>query len=295
MNLKMNFSSTYFLFVNIILIILSIIMITILKNKKVKNIKDNSINLKYYEKGYLYKGANFIYNTIIAMILKIYGEGNLEIEKNNYVTKSGENKKEYILKNVKKPNLCDAEKKIMGILFSFGNGEISTRTLDKIRRTEPDSYNKKFNDFIYFMENKMVEKKLFSKEKKTFKMFLAFVIFSLLFFTGTVTVYNENFWGAISIIFSIICYAFFVTSFSKMTELGNQKFRELEKIEKDLLNYKVNVEDATILAISFGLTTENIKKIYENSKESGYEIFFEDDFYKTFKTSFVGDSLLTRN
>ena len=300
MELKMNLSSTYFLTINILLIVLSLFMAYLLAKKKEGPAKDKDLDLKYYEKGYLYKGPNFIYNTIIAMIVKVIGEGHVEIEKNYYTTKSGEEKISFNLKNLRAEGLDAGEKKLFDTLFSFGEGEISTRTLDKMRRREPDNYNKRFNDFIYYLEEKMVAKKLFTREKKTLKILLSFVVFSLLFFVGIVTVYNEKFFGIISIVLALVFYARLITTFSKMTELGNKKYRELEKVEEELLKGLGDEEEDFLLAIAFGLKAENIRAIYENivvkdPEIRDWQIFFEKDFYKNFKVALVGDHLLVRN
>ena len=300
MELKMNLSSTYFLTINILLIVLSLFMAYLLAKKKEGPAKDKDLDLKYYEKGYLYKGPNFIYNTIIAMIVKVIGEGHVEIEKNYYTTKSGEEKISFNLKNLRADGLDPGEKKLFDTLFSFGEGEISTRSLDKMRRREPDNYNKKFNDFIYYLEEKMVAKKLFTREKKTLKILLSFVVFSLLFFVGIVTVYNEKFFGIISIVLALVFYARLITTFSKMTELGNKKYRELEKVEEELLKGLGDEEEDFLLAIAFGLKAENIRVIYENiivkdPEIRDWQIFFEKDFYKNFKVALVGDHLLVRN
>lgn len=299
MELKMNLSSTYFLTINILLILLSLFMAYLLAKKKEGPAKDRDLDLKYYEKGYLYKGPNFIYNTIIAMIVKAIGEGHVEIEKNFYTTKAGEEKISYSLKNLRDDGLDDGEKKLFDTLFSFGEGEISTRTLDKMRRREPDNYNKKFNDFIYYLEEEMVAKKLFTREKKTLKILLSFVVFSLLFFVGIVTVYNEKFFGIISIVLALVFYARLITTFSKMTELGNKKYRELEKVEEKLLKGLGDEEEDFLLAIAFGLKMENIRAIYENiivkdPEIRDWQIFFEKDFYKNFKVALVGGHLLVR-
>ena len=299
MELKMNLSSTYFLTINILLILLSLFMAYLLAKKKEGPAKDRDLNLKYYEKGYLYKGPNFIYNTIIAMIVKVIGEGHVEIEKNYYTTKSNEEKISFKLKNLRAEGLDDGEKKLFDTLFSFGEGEISTRTLDKMRRREPDNYNKKFNDFIYYLEEEMVAKKLFTREKKTLKILLSFVVFSLLFFVGIVTVYNEKFFGIISIVLALVFYARLITTFSKMTELGNKKYRELEKVEEELLKGLGDEEEDFLLAIAFGLKAENIRAIYENiivkdPEIRDWQIFFEKDFYKNFKVALVGGHLLVR-
>lgn len=299
MELKMNLSSTYFLTINILLILLSLFMAYLLAKKKEGPAKYRDLDLKYYEKGYLYKGPNFIYNTIIAMIVKVIGEGHVEIEKNFYTTKSGEEKISFKLKNLRAEGLDDGEKKLFDTLFSFGDGEISTRTLDKMRRREPDNYNKKFNDFIYYLEEEMVAKKLFTREKKTLKILLSFVVFSLLFFVGIVTVYNEKFFGIISIVLALVFYARLITTFSKMTELGNKKYRELEKVEEELLKGLGDEEEDFLLAIAFGLKAENIRAIYENiivkdPEIRDWQIFFEKDFYKNFKVALVGGHLLVR-
>lgn len=299
MELKMNLSSTYFLTINILLILLSLFMAYLLAKKKEGPAKDRDLDLKYYEKGYLYKGPNFIYNTIIAMIVKVIGEGHVEIEKNYYTTKASEEKISFKLKNLRAEGLDAGEKKLFDTLFSFGEGEISTRTLDKMRRREPDNYNKKFNDFIYYLEEEMAAKKLFTREKKTLKVLLSFVDFSLLFFVGIVTVYNEKFFGIISIVLALVFYARLITSFSKMTELGNKKYRELEKVEEELLKGLGDEEEDFLLAIAFGLKAENIRAIYENivvkdPEIMDWQIFFEKDFYKNFKVALVGDHLLVR-
>lgn len=294
MDFKMNFSTTYFFVINLLLFSLSFYMNYLLKKKK-KIIKDIDSNLNYYEKSYLYKGPNFIYNTIIAMILKVYGDGHLFIEKNIYKTKRGEEKVEFILKNLDDSNLDDGEKNLFKTLFSLGDNQISTRQMDKLRRTEADNYNKKFNDFIYYLEDKMIEKKLFTKEKNSLKIFISFVIFSLLFFVGIISVYNEKFFGIVSIVFSLYFYASLISSFSKMTEAGNEKFRELEKKEEDLKSLKGKDEEDFLLAIGFGLKEEITSNIYENLDNKKYEIFFDPDFYSSFKTALVGDHLLVRN
>lgn len=295
MDFKMNFSATYFFVINIIFFALSFYMNSLLKKKK-KIVGEKNINLNYYEGSYIYKGPNFIYNTIIAMILRAYAHDIVKIEKNIYKNKRGEEKVEFILKDLDESSLDEAEKKLFKTLFSFGEKEVSTRQMDKMRRTEADNYNKKFNDFIYFLEDRMLEKKLFSKEKNTLKIFLAFIIFSLLFFIGVVSVYNEAFVGIISIVFSLYFYASLISSFSKMTELGNKKFREMENLEDNLKAGIINSEEDFLLAIGFGLKKEFIKNIYEKIEiPEKYTLYFDRDFYKTFKTALVGDHLLVRN
>lgn len=294
MDFKMNFSTTYFFIINLLFFSLSFYMNYLLKKKK-KIIGDKDSNLNYYEKSYIYKGPNFIYNAIIAMILKVYGDGQVEIEKNIYKTKRGEEKVKFILKNLDDSHLDDGEKRLFKTLFSLGSAEISTRQMDKIRRTEADNYNKKFNDFIFYLEDKMIEKKLFTKEKNSLKIFISFVIFSLLFFMGIISVYNEKFFGVVSIVFSLYFYASLISSFSKMTEAGNEKFRELEKKEEDLKTLKGKDEEDFLLAVGFGLKKEIISNIYENLDDKKYEIFFDPDFYPSFKTALVGDHLLVRN
>lgn len=294
MDFKMNFSTTYFFIINLLFFSLSFYMNYLLKKKK-KIIGDKDSNLNYYEKSYIYKGPNFIYNAIIAMILKVYGDGQVEIEKNIYKTKRGEEKVKFILKNLDDSHLDDGEKRLFKTLFSLGSAEISTRQMDKIRRTEADNYNKKFNDFIFYLEDKMIEKKLFTKEKNSLKIFISFVIFSLLFFMGIISVYNEKFFGVVSIVFSLYFYASLISSFSKMTEAGNEKFRELEKKEEDLKSNKCNDDEDFLLAVGFGLKKEIISNIYENLDDKKYEIFFDPDFYPSFKTALVGDHLLVRN
>ncbi|MDU5807421.1 MAG: DUF2207 domain-containing protein [Peptoniphilus harei] len=295
MELKMNFSTTYFFIINVLIFILSFFMFYLLNKKKTYD-SDKDVDLNYYEKAYLYKGPNFIYNTIIAMILKAKAHGNIEIEKNIYKNKRGEDKVEYILKNLKDSGLNLGEKKLFDTLFSLDNGvSISTRQMDKLRRTEADNYNKKFNDFIYFLEDEMVKKKLFTKEKNTLKIFLSFVVFSILFFVGIVTVYNERFFGIASIVFSLFFYASLIKSFSKMTDLGNKKFRELEKVEEGLKTGRGSNEEDFLLALGFGLRYENVKSICQKLDNKAYEIYLDEDFYKTFKTALVGDHLLVRN
>lgn len=295
MELKMNFSTIYFFIINIFLLALSLLMYYLLRKKKTSSF-DGHVDLNYYEKAYLYKGPNFIYNPIIAMVLRAQAAGNIEIEKNIYKTKRSEEKPEYILKNFNESGLSHGEKKLFVTLFSLGDGfSISTRQMDRLRRTEADNYNKKFNDFIYYLEDDMVAKKLFTKEKNTLKIFISFVIFSILFFVGILTVYNERFFGIASIALSLFFYASLISSFSKMTELGNKKFRELEKVEEELKNGRGLDEEDFLLALSFGLKYENAKIICEKINNKAYEIYLDKDFYKTFKTALVGDHLLVRN
>ncbi len=267
-----------------------------LLKKKGSKTHEEKLDLNYYEKAYLYKGPNFIYNSIIAMLLKAKASDNVEIEKNYYKAKKGEEKVEFILKNLNSAGLDKGERKLFEILFSLGDGSsVSTRQMDKLRRTEADNYNKKFNDFIYFLEDEMVAKKLFTREKNTLKIFLSFVVFSVLFFVGIVTVYNERFFGIASIVASLFFYASLITTFSKMTNLGNKKFRELEKVEEELKAGRGTSEDDLLLSIGLGLKYENIKNIYEKLGDEAYEIYLDQDFYKTFKTALVGDHLLVRN
>ncbi|URN41926.1 DUF2207 family protein [Peptoniphilus genitalis] len=295
MELKMNFSTTYFFIINVLIFVLSFFMFYLLNKKKTYE-NDKDVDLNYYEKAYLYKGPNFIYNPIIAMILKAKAHGDIEMEKNIYTNKIGEDKVEYILKNLNSSRLDNGERKLFETLFSLGDGDsISTRQMDKLRRTEADNYNKKFNDFIYFLEDEMVKKKLFTIEKNTLKIFISFVIFSILFFVGIVTVYNEKFFGIASIVFSLFFYASLIKSFSKMTDLGNKKFRELEKVEEGLrAGRRLNEEDF-LLALGFGLKYENVKSICQKLDDKTYEIYLDEDFYKTFRTALVGDHLLVRN
>lgn len=295
MELKMNFSTTYFFIINVLIFVLSYFMFYLLNKKKTFE-SEKDVELNYYEKAYLYKGPNFIYNPIIAMILKAQAKGHIEIEKNIYKNKKGEDKVEYILKSLSESELSPGEKKLFETIFSLGNGDsISTRQMDKLRRTEADNYNKKFNDFIYFLEDEMLKKKLFTREKNTLKIFIAFVVFSILFFVGIVTVYNERFFGIASIVLSLFFYASLIKSFSKMTDLGNKKFRELENLEEVLKAGKGSSEEDFLVGLGFGLKYENLKSICQKLHDKGYENYLDEDFYKTFKTALVGDHLLVRN
>ena len=295
MELKMNFSTTYFFIINVLIIILSFFMFYLLNKKKTYE-SDKDVDLNYYEKAYLYKGPNFIYNPIIAMILRAKAHGNIEMEKNIYTNKRGEDKVEYILKNLNSSRLDNGERKLFETLFSLGDGDsISTRQMDKLRRTEADNYNKKFNDFIYFLEDEMMKKKLYTREKNTFKIFIAFIVYSILFFVGIVTVYNERFFGIASIVLSLFFYAYLIKSFSKMTDLGNKKFRELEKIEEGLKAGRGESEEDFLAALGFGLKYEITKDICQKLHDKAYETYLDEDFYKTFKTALVGDHLLVRN
>ena len=80
-----------------------------------------------------------------------------------------------------------------------------------------------------------------------------------------------------------------------MTELGNKKFRELEKVEEGLRTGRGLNEEDFLLALGFGLKYENIKSICQKLDDKTYEIYLDEDFYKTFKTALVGDHLLVRN
>lgn len=295
MELKMNFSTTYFLLINILALAMSIFMYYLVRKKKSQSF-ENKVDLNYYEKSYLYKGPNFIHNSIIAMLLKAKASDNIEIEKNYYKTKKGQEKVEFILKNLNSAGLDKEERKLFEILFSLGDGSsVSTRQMDRMRRTEADNYYKKFNDFINFLEDEMVAKKLFTREKNTLKIFLSFVVFSILFFVGIVTVYNERFFGIASIVASLFFYASLITTFSKMTNLGKEKFRELEKVEEELKAGRGLTEDDLLLAIGLGLKIEIIENIYKKLNDEAYEIYLDEDFYKTIKTALVGDHLLVRN
>ncbi len=112
---------------------------------------------------------------------------------------------------------------------------------------------------------------------------------------GIVTVYNEKFFGIASIVFSLFFYASLIKSFSKMTELGNKKFRELEKVEEGIKAGRGSSEEDFLVALGFGLKYENVKSICQNINNKVYEIYLDEDFYKTLKTALVGDHLLVRN
>ena len=109
------------------------------------------------------------------------------------------------------------------------------------------------------------------------------------------TVYNERFFGIASIVASLFFYASLISTFSKMTDLGNKKFRELEKVEEELKSGRGSTEEDLLLALGLGLKYENIKNTYEKLGDEAYEIYLDEDFYKTFKTALVGDHLLVRN
>lgn len=297
MDLNLNISTTSFVITNVVMIILSLLNLKMLiKNDKSTNGKD--VDLNYYEKSYFYKGGNFIYDSIIAILVSLFAKNKIDIYRKDYKVRNGEIKTSYVIKKIDNSGIDDFEEKLLNTLFSFSNSdEISTRTLNNTRKTSPDDYNKPFNELIYFLEDKMKEYGLITREKNTSKSILSFVIFSFLFLIGTVTVYNNHLFGAVSIILSIILYGFLIMSFSKMTASGKNKYRDLEKIEEELKKLEITVKDPTLVSIGYGLKYENIKEIYKKSGEGEMEIFFEDNklFYDTFKTALVGNYLLTRN
>jgi len=280
------------------MIILSLLILKNLLNINNDNKNFKNIELKYFEKTYFCKGGNFIYNTIIAILVSLHSRNKIKISRKDYNTRSGDIKTSYEIEKIDLSGLDAAEKKIVDILFSFSNEDkISTRNLNKLRKNAPDDYNKPFNEFIYFLEDRMKSYGLITKKKTSNRSVIAFVVFSLLFLIGSITVYNGHIFGAVSIILSIILYGFLIASFSKMTTSGKNKFRELEKLENDLKDLKLNTCDATLVSIGFGLNFKNIRDIYEISDEVNMDIFFEDKdiFYKVFKEALVGNYLLTRN
>ena len=140
------------------------------------------------------------------MILRAKANGNIEIEKNIYKNKRGEDKLEYILKNLKSSRLDTGERKLFETLFSLGDGDsISTRQMDKLRRTEADNYNKKFNDFIYFLEDEMMKKKTLHKRKKYPKDFYILCDFFNFIFCGSRnSLQRKIFWNCKHILLTIL-------------------------------------------------------------------------------------------
>lgn len=297
MDLNLNISYASFVITNVLMIILSLFNLKVLM-KKNNSTNSKNIDLKYYEKSYFYKGGNYIYDSVIAILVSLFSRNKIDIIRKDYKARNGDIKTSYEIKKLDSSGIDDFEEKLLDTLFSFSDGKsISTRTLNNTRKNSPDDYNKPFNELIYFLEDRMKDYGLISREKNTSKSVLSFVIFSFLFLIGAVTVYNGHYFGAISIILSIILYGFLIASFSKMTDSGKKKFRKLESLEESLKKLDLKVDNPTLVAIGFGLKYENIKEIYKKSSENGMEIFFEDDklFYDTFKTALVGNFLLTRN
>ncbi|MBU5668339.1 DUF2207 domain-containing protein [Peptoniphilus sp. MSJ-1] len=297
MDLNLNISFSSFVITNVLMIVLSLFNLKVLiKKNNLTNSKD--VDLKYYEKSYFYKGGNYIYDSIISVLVSLFSRNKIDISRKDYKARNGEMKTSYEIKKIDNSGIDDFEEKLLDTLFSFSDGEvISTRALNNTRKTSPDDYNKPFNELIYYLEGRMKDYGLISREKSTSKSVLSFVIFSFLFLIGAVTVYNGHYFGAISIILSIILYGFLIASFSKMTDSGKKKLRKLESLEESLKKLDLKVDNPTLVAIGFGLKYENIKEIYKKSSENGMGIFFEDDklFYDTFKTALVGNFLLTRN
>ncbi|MET3616943.1 hypothetical protein ABID14_000568 [Peptoniphilus olsenii] len=297
MNFNLNLSDANFLIINIFAALMGLYFI--IKNKeKLKTQRNLSpTKLNFYEKSYFYKGANYIHNTIIAMLLYLKNKGAITIEKTTYKNRKGENILNYIFTKRDFSNLDSAEQKLLDIFFSFSDDDkISSRKLNKLRKDAPDDYNRKFYNLIEYFENHFENLGLKKNTSSSNKILIYFLGFFILFGIGLVFVANGHYYGFINMILSLVFFGLSISSVAELPPMGKKQFEELSILEKNLKKLNITTEDPTLVAIGFGLKYENIIAIREKNNDD-YDIYFDEnisEFQKVIKTALVGNSFLVR-
>lgn len=295
--MNLNLSSRSFLVINILAAVIGIYFILKSKKNKDKNIISKSISLNFYEKSYFYKGANYIHNTIIAMLLSLNERGKINIEKTFYKNRKGEDVVNYIFTKENLEKIDRVENKLIDIVFSFGEEDkISSRELNKIRKDAPDDYNNKFYELIELLENQFVKLGLKKEHNSSGKVLTNFLGFFILLGLGMISIYNSAYVGVINIALSVMFFGLSISNVAELPQAGKNKFEELSKLESKLKKLELNTEDPTLVAIGFGLKYENILAI-KNKNNDNYNLYFDgsrSDFQNTMRTALVGDSFLVK-
>jgi hypothetical protein len=295
--MNLNLSSTNFLIINILAAVIGIYFILKSKKNKDKSISSKSIRLNFYEKSYFYKGANYIHNTIIAMLLYLNECNAINIEKTFYKNRKGEDAINYIFTKGNLENIDNVLAKLIDIIFSFSdNDKISSRELNKIRRDAPDDYNNKFYELIDLLEKQFVKLGLKKEHSSSDKVLTNFLGFFILLGLGMISIYNSAYIGVINIVLSIMFFGLSISNVAELPQAGKNKFEELSKLETRLKKLELDTGDPTLVAIGFGLKYENILAI-RNKSNNGYDIYFDSDrsdFQSTMRTALVGDSFLVK-
>lgn len=291
MNLNLNISKFYATFISIGISLISIAIIFYIRNKNSDRTKDELVPMKYYLRGFFYKGRNYAHLFIISIILKLISNENITVEKSQYTTKSKKIHSNFIFKKINSMGLDEFEKYLFEILFSFGD-EISTRSLNKARLDEPDYYNNLFTNFLDNLDESCVDLNL-KINKSMNSASLSFFMAMINLFSFLILVYNHMYIGILNLIFSIIFFILAFKMVNTFTKKGIYNFNFLKNLEENYKNLDTNFKDEDFLtALSFNISGDILKKLNKNST---FDFYFEyDDFYKTLKTALVGDHFLIK-
>lgn len=290
MDLNLNISNKNAAIISIIIFVISLLAIFYILNKNKDNTKNEIVDMPYYLRGFFYKGRNFSHIIIISIILKLIKNNNISLEKSQYSTKSKKIHSNFIFKKLSEDNLDKFEEYLMDILFA-SKDEISTRELNSTRIKEPDYYNSLFTNFLDVLDEKLEELEL-KVNKSMNSASLSFLFAMLNLFSFLILIYNEFYISFINLALSALFFLIAFKMVNTFTKKGVYNYNYLKELEKSFNNFKISKSDVDFLtAFSFNINKSALK----NLNSGNFDFYFQhDDFYKTIKTSLVGDHFLIK-
>lgn len=234
------------------------------------------------EAAYLLKGDGSLPNLILANILNLQRIKALEIKREDYVTKSGKEKINYLfILNSKKISQLQIEEKTFIENFFKDKEVVSTKDIAEKIKAGPEFYlqfNQYSKSLKYKLENLNLLYKIDSHKKKVIKIFLfAIIVYSLSVLNfKPINIIPSTIFTVFSISLMFLSMLYKTPKGNYLVNFYNKKTMEYEKIE----DFESFTNEDIIAMISLGI---NDKKIYEALGKMPLSNFFDRSLLKTFK------------
>lgn len=278
MNFEINPIFIYIL--NMILLILNCYFIFLFKKRKTnKNLEP--LKLPYYMAGFLIKGKNSAIAFILSTVIKFSINGNISIERKDYINKKGKEKENYLIRGIDSHGCDKNEKYLYDLLFSLDN-PISTRKLNNLRISNGLAFNEKFSLYLDELEKYAYEFNLIYKNKDRKKPYIYIGLSFLDFVVSFITISQRIYISVILLILGFLILFISLRLLGENPPLGMATYNYYVDYEKLLLSKDVYSENELLFALAFDF---KLDKIMESCQKVNEYL----PFIKIFKNSLIGN------
>lgn len=254
------------------------------KTKEVISHDDTLLELDYDTSGYLICGGNSAADFIIASLLSFYAKGAIKLTLSSFTTRKGTEKANYLFYPISDEKLSDTEKCLYHILFPQG-AEISSRELNRLRQDFGTDYNNTFGEYLTFMENTL-QKWGLKAEKPQGKFVLWLFVSAVLVFIVALVSLSAKFYPAFfTLVFCPALLYCCLKTAGALPPKGKANYDFYCRLKKNLQQTKVEggKEELLLYAIAYGLSYEQLRKIYGIVGGKSWAFYFDRMESSTFR------------
>lgn len=265
--------------INALFLIISIYLFLIFPRNEKSEIKD-PLKLPYYMAGFLIKGKNSAPDFIISSLIKFIENGNIKIDRNDYINSRGKERINYNIDADNSNNLDKEEKFLYDLIFSLDEN-ISTRKINNLRIKEGIGFNQKFSSYLDILEENAYELNLLYKaiDRKKFFIYVFMAIVDVL--VGAVLANMGLYPAYVLIFFGFVLLLSSLKLLGQNPPVGMATYKYYRDFEKEL-NEKDNFHgDDIYYALAFAMDLEKIR-----DKDSNIDKYIS--FIEILKDSLVG-------